>query len=261
MAKESKIEWTDATWNPWHGCQKVSPGCKYCYMFRDKAKYGKKGNKVKRSKTRFTDPLRWSMDMQMGMPRGNAFPGMKIFTCSWSDFFIPDADEWRAEAWHIIKKTPEFTYQILTKRPHLVADRLPKDWGDGYANVWLGISAEDKNTYITRSDAIAEIPAHVKFVSFEPLLEQIDLGPLHDLVFDWGIIGGESGNNTGKYIYRPTKSIWIENLIYEHKLMKVPVFVKQLGTHLAKVMCMKDRHGRDMDEWPLFFRLREFPTK
>jgi protein gp37 len=115
VAHESKIEWTEATWNPWHGCHKVSAGCKNCYMFRDKAKYGQDPNVVVRSKTRFYDPLKWKE------PR-------TIFTCSWSDFFIEEADPWRDEAFAIMALTPQHTYQVLTKRPERMLEYLGLHW-------------------------------------------------------------------------------------------------------------------------------------
>ena len=115
MAESTGIGWTDATWNPWYGCTKVSPGCAHCYMFREQIRYGRDPEVVTRSKTKFADPLKWTK-------------GRMIFTCSWSDWFHPAADAWRPEAWEIIKRTPHHTYQILTKRPERIADNLPDDW-------------------------------------------------------------------------------------------------------------------------------------
>ena len=113
MAEYSKIEWTDKTWNPWMGCEKVSPGCKYCYMYRLQPGLGKDPTKVKRSKTTFFDPLKW---------RKSAM----VFTCSLSDFCTEQADGWRNEAWEIIRRIPHLAYQILTKRPKNIKDRLPQ---------------------------------------------------------------------------------------------------------------------------------------
>lgn len=166
MAQNSKIEWTEATWNPWYGCTKVSPGCKFCYMYREMVRYGRDPRIVTRSKTKFSDPLKWV--------RAGKAPQF-CFTCSWSDFFIEAADEWRPEAWKIISDTPEITYQILTKRPELVRDRLPADWGDGYENVWLGVSAENQEYADERIPLLLKIPAAVRWVSAEPLLGPIDL--------------------------------------------------------------------------------------
>ena len=176
------IAWTDYSWNPWRGCHKVSQGCKNCYMFREQKRYGNDPNIVVRSITTFKDPLKWKD------------PAM-VFTCSWSDWFIEEADPWRDEAWEIIRQTPHLTYQILTKRPENIRSRLPDDWGDGWDNVWLGVSIEDKDNY-ARGLNLADIPAKIRFISAEPLLGQLDLlwlvstGLIH-----WLIVGGESGPN------------------------------------------------------------------
>jgi len=248
--KESKIQWTDATWNPWHGCKKVSAGCKYCYMFRDKERYGQEPSTVLKSKTMFKAPLKWSE------------PKL-VFTCSWSDWFIEEADEWRDEAWAIIKATPHHTYQILTKRPERILEHLPDDWGDGYDNVWLGVSVESNET-IHRIETLASVPAKIRFISAEPLIGEVNLQSLASVLInkiDWLIIGGESGNEIGKYQYRPCEYKWIEQLIEISNLCKVKVFVKQLGTHLAKVNGLKDRHGGNMEEFPEELKRREFPIK
>src|SRR5215471_14511862 len=98
--KTTGISWTDATWNPWVGCEHVSPGCDNCYMFTDMRRYGSNPEAIRRSKTKFKDPLKWAQNRQR---YGHI---NKIFTCSWSDFFIGDADEWRDDAWNIIRRTP-----------------------------------------------------------------------------------------------------------------------------------------------------------
>lgn len=255
MSEESKIQWTDATWNPWHGCRKVSAGCKYCYMFRDKERYGQLGSVIKKSKTKFSEPLKWE-DSKM------------IFTCSWSDFFIEEADSWREQAWEIIKNTPHHTYQILTKRPERIEDHLPSDWGNGYPNVWLGVSIEEdlyKGRLVTLGRLKTKSSVFKTFVSAEPLIGYLDLANddistsfyFNDL--DWLIIGGESGNDFGKYRYRQCDQHWIYDLIHQAHQFNVPVFVKQLGTHLSKKLGLDDRHGGNIDEWDQVYRKREFP--
>jgi protein gp37 len=115
-----------------------------------------------------------------------------IFTCSMSDWFHKDADPWRDEAWAIIKATPHHTYQILTKRPGRMARHLPADWGDGYPNVWLGVSVESqKQTFRIRQ--LRDVPARVRFVSAEPLLGPLDLSHGGLVGIHWLIVGGESG--------------------------------------------------------------------
>src|SRR5437868_587512 len=109
MGTETGISWTEHTWNPWRGCTKVSPGCANCYMFREQRRYGRDPTQVVRTKT-WNDPIKWN--------RQAAEAGRKdlVFTCSWSDFFHEGADEWRDEAWAVIRSCPNLIFQILTKR-------------------------------------------------------------------------------------------------------------------------------------------------
>ena len=245
MAEETKIAWTDATWNPWQGCHKVSQGCKFCYAERWAKKVRWDFTYVHRSADKtFNAPLTWKE------------PKL-VFTCSISDFFIEEADAWRGEAWEIIRKTPWLTYQILTKRPENIPSRLPEDWGEGWPNVWLGISAENRDELVIREIKFSPVRAKVKFLSIEPLLESIS-GPLRSYVhdFDWVIIGGESGNKGER---RDCELMWINGVINVCKDHLVPVFVKQMGTGLAKKMGMKDWHGGDIEEFPKQFQIREWP--
>lgn len=208
MGQKTGISWTGATWNPWHGCIKVSSGCKNCYMYRDKERFGQDPRQVVKSKTAFNSPLKWTE------PR-------LIFTCSWSDFFIEEADEWRAEAWEIIKNTPQHTYQILTKRPERIIECLPKDWGDGYENVWLGVSVEDE-FHNWRAQMLSTTPAKVRFISAEPLIGPIDslwLTRIH-----WVIAGGESGPD-----FRPMKPEWATLIRDQCRRFGVAFFHKQNG--------------------------------
>ncbi|WP_179955073.1 DUF5131 family protein [Maribacter luteus] len=238
--ENSKIQWTNYTWNPWYGCQKVSPGCKYCYMCRERE--GENAKDVKRSKTKFNYPI------------GIKEPKL-IFTCSWSDWFIPEADEWRDEAWGIIKKTPHLTYQILTKRPERIKENLPFNF-ESYKNVWIGVSVENQD-YISRLDYLQDLPC-VTFASFEPLI-----GPIHWNAsmsnLDWCIIGGESGNDFGNYRYRNMELSWAGDLVLNAKKNNLPCFVKQLGTSQAKNLGLADRHGGSITEFPQNLQVREYP--
>lgn len=247
MGANSGISWTGNTYNPWTGCIKISDGCKFCYMYRDKERYGQDPTSVIRSQSKtFNAPLHWKE------------PTL-IFLASWTDFFISEADAWRDDVWKIIKATPHHTYQILTKRPERIKDCLPADWGKGYPNVWLGVSVENqKNT--SRISELVKNHAAINFVSFEPLIGEIDLRKVSDLhLIDWAIIGGESGNDTGKYRYRPCEMAWIRSLIIDLEMRKISVFVKQLGTHLAKSLKLKDRAGANPLEWEKTIQIQEFP--
>lgn len=211
MRERTGIEWTDKTWNPWHGCTKVSPGCAHCYMYRDKARYGQDPEVVTRSKTTFREPLKWK-------------DPARVFTCSWSDFFHLEADLWRDEAWDIIRETPHLTYQILTKRVERVEDCLPDDWGAGWPNVWLGVSVENQR-WITRAGILSNIPARVRFLSCEPLLGpvSIDIADL-PMLLHWVIVGGESGPGA-----RPMHEKWARQLRDECNDYQIAFFLKQLG--------------------------------
>ena len=249
---KTKIQWTDATINFWQGCKKVSEGCKFCYMYRQKNMNNQDGSIVSKiSEKRFYEALEWKE------PR-------KIFTCSWSDFFIDEADDWRDEAWDVIRKTPQHTWQILTKRPERILQCLPADWGTGWDNVWLGTSIENQKNF-QRAITLSKIPSKIRFISAEPLIEELNLLQMHEgrLVMDdfhWCIVGGESGNEWGKYLYRPCEKKWIEKIITDLKNTHVKVFVKQMGTYLAKEMQLTDKHGGDAEEWDNHLFVREFPS-
>lgn len=190
MGERTGIEWCTATWNPWHGCTKVSPGCARCYMYREKKQYGQDPSRVVRSKTKFEDPHRWKTPQW-------------IFTCSWSDFFHETADPWRGAAWEIIRQTPHHTYLILTKRPERMAGRLPWPAGGGWPHVWLGVSIESA-AYEHRVEQLVDTCAAHRFVSAEPLLGPVSLGPWLGLGgIEWVIAGGESGPKA-----RPMNLTW-----------------------------------------------------
>jgi protein gp37 len=260
MATKTGIQWTDATWNIARGCTKVDEDCKYCYMYRESLS-GTRYNplQVVKTKTVFDMPLRLKEPS-------------RIFTCSLTDFFHEGCDNFRDEAWEIIRKCPQHTFQILTKRPERIIECLPPDWGDGWDNVWLGTSIGSQAS-VQRVVELAIIPAAVKFLSIEPLHAPVNLAEVTVTVkyvkfqedfyvlpaFDWVIVGGESGNENGKYRYRPCELSWIEKIVTDCRQNSVRVFVKQMGTHLAKQLGMSDRHGGNIDEFPAHLQIREFP--
>jgi protein gp37 len=213
MGERTGIGWTDKTWNAWHGCTKVSPGCAHCYMFRDKMRYGQDPSVLVRSKTTFDAPLKWREPA-------------RVFTCSWSDFFHEAADAWRPEAWDIIRRTPHLTYQILTKRPERIEGRLPFGWTHGnFGHVWLGVSVENQR-WADRLTTLVESNHRrngALFASCEPLLGALDLTPWLDSL-DWLIVGGESGPDGAR---REIKVEWLESLVRQCDEAGVPVFVKQ----------------------------------
>ncbi len=213
MAENTRIPWADHSWNPWQGCRKVSAGCAHCYMYREKKQYGQNPARVIRSKTVFNDPLKYKSPA-------------KVFTCSWSDFFIEDADGWRFEAWDIIRKTPHLTYQILTKRPENIKERLPEDWYNGWPNVWLGITGEDQEMLDRRWQYLKTIPAAAYFISHEPALGPV-VYPRDFLLLGARaqiISGGEPGPGA-----RPMHPKWARYDRDQAKAYKVSYFFKNWG--------------------------------
>jgi protein gp37 len=207
------ISWNDTSWNPWEGCNKVSPGCKHCYMYTMLRAWGRDPAVVRRTKTTWRQPYTWERKaVAAGQPK-------RLFTCSLSDWFHPNADPWRDEAWRVITGCPHVVFQILTKRPERIADHLPADWGEGYPNVWLGVSVEN-NDYLGRVDTLRKIPARLRFISAEPLL-----GPLTDLDLTgihWLIAGGESGPG-----FRPMNLDWARELRDRAVAERVAFFYRQ----------------------------------
>lgn len=211
------ISWTDETWNPWQGCTRVSPGCANCYMFAEReGRFGIPSGVVTRSSpTTFRKPL----------SRAWSTKPAKVFTCSWSDWFHPGADEWRPEAWEIIRQSPHLTFQILTKRPERILDHLPSGWNDydGWHNVWLGVSVE-KQAFMHRAKILTEIPARVRFVSAEPLLGPLEFEPEILKHIHWIIGGGESGLNA-----RAADLAWFRSLRDQCTSMGISYWHKQNG--------------------------------
>jgi protein gp37 len=255
MSLTSKIQWTDATWNIARGCTKVDTDCKFCYMYRDSfdgTRYTP--NQIVKTKTVFDLPLKLKEPS-------------KIFTCSLTDFFHEGCDSFRGEAWEIIRKCPQHTFQILTKRPERIIEQLPEYWEGISSRVWLGTSV-GSNAGIQRiRDLVAPIQPGIKFLSLEPLHgeiilpfdEKVDDGHHVGDLIDWVIVGGESGNETGKYRYRPCKLEWIESIVAQCKEWGIAVFVKQMGTHLSKELKMSDRHGGVIEDFPAHLQIRQFP--
>jgi len=265
MANKTGIEWTDSTWNPWIGCTRVSAECDNCYALNAMTRYGHDAAAVKRTKT-WSDPLRWNSEAARLERR------RKVFACSWSDWFHADADQWREDAWMVVRCCQNLDFLILTKRPERIIECLPDDWpsmyfgyrNGGYLNAWLGVTVGHSDT-LERIDELVRVPAAVRFVSCEPLLERISLGrwlwpdcPGTDAdceagrcdrsrpLLDWVIIGCESGPRR-----RPCDLDWVLELVEQCRQAGVPVFVKQLSVN--------GRVSKDPAEWPEWARVRQFP--
>lgn len=245
MASTTEIAWTDSTFNPWWGCTAIAPGCDHCYaQSLDKRTGGDHWGAHKTYKimsdNNWKNPLRWER-------KADAFfkeHGRKrrVFCASMSDvadYKAPDGQ--RERLWETIKATPSLDWQVLTKRPSNMAKLLPADWGAGYANVWLGVTVENIQHGIPRIDVLREIPAVLRFLSIEPLLE--DLGEINLSGIHWVIVGGESGGKA-----RPMKKEWVLNIRNQCLQQNVPFFFKQWGAIVGKGGCELD--GYEIKEWP-----------
>lgn len=240
MATSSAIEWTEATWNPTTGCTKISQGCKNCYAATLSRRLKAMGLAKYKREFKFTQhesdvdlPLRWKK------PR-------KIFVNSMSDLFHEQATtEFVAKCFDTMIRADWHVYQVLTKRPDRMAvfSRMFKKYF-GFpvpGHVWLGTSVED-NEALFRIKQLRKVECRVKFVSFEPLLEEIDAADLSHI--DWAIIGGESGPG-----HRPVKKEWIQKLIRQCKRQDVKVFFKQWGGPRPK-SGGRQIDGRTYSEYP-----------
>lgn len=247
MAQQSSIEWTDLTWNPVVGCSIESAGCTNCYAMRMAArleamglekyqgltKRSKRGavwaDRVKCHEESVEIPLTWKK------PR-------RVFVNSMSDLFHPDVPkDFIRRIWSVMAQTPQHHYQILTKRPERMAELLNEISPDPLPNVWLGTSVEDRKV-IARIDYLREVPASVRFISFEPLIGdvgKIDLSNIH-----WAIVGGESGPRA-----RAMDKDWVETILDQCLDAGTAFFFKQWGG-VNKKKAGRLLHGREWNEWP-----------
>lgn len=191
MADKTIIAWTDHTFNVAWGCTKVSPGCKNCYADTLSGRYGFDvwgPGKPRRlfGPKHWAEPLKWNREAEQEGRRH------RVFCSSMCDNFEdhPQIIAELPKLWAMIRQTPRLDWQLLTKRSERISQSLPTDWGDGYPNVWLGVSIES-NEYTYRADDLRKIPARIRFVSYEPALGPLDALNLENI--QWVIYGGESG--------------------------------------------------------------------
>lgn len=236
--KKTKIEWTEETWNPTIGCTKVSTGCKYCYAEVMASRLKAMGASGYENDFEFT-----IMPSRLGQPLKKKKP-TKYFVNSMSDLFHEDMPiQFLDEVMSVIDLTPQHIYQILTKREDAMFDyfsnrRIPE-------NIWLGVTVENKKHGVARIDKLRNIDASIKFLSIEPLLENV--GEIDLFGIDWVIVGGESGVNA-----RPMKKEWAISIKSQCEEQNVAFFFKQWGTWGADgVKRNKKSNGRILagKEW------------
>ncbi len=214
----------DVLWNLWHGCLKKSEGCLHCYVFRRDAELGIDSTQIYKTKS-FDLPIRRTRKGDYKVVSDSL-----VWTCFTSDFFLTEADEWRAEAWQMIKNRPDLRFFMVTKRPEHILQSLPVDWGLGYENVIVCCTIENQIRADERVPLFASLPLPHKMLICEPLLEAINL----DKVFSasWCekvIVGGESGNDA-----RLCNFDWVLHLRDQCVTAGVPFQFKQTGAHFQK---------------------------
>ncbi|HKO00760.1 MAG TPA: phage Gp37/Gp68 family protein [Thermoanaerobaculia bacterium] len=239
MSDGSKIEWTDATWNPVRGCRKVSPGCTHCYAetfaerFRGVAGHPyEQGFDLRLVPEKLADPILWTTHKM-------------IFVNSMSDLFqegVPDA--YISDVARVMEVASWHTFQVLTKRSSRLCDMLSGPLRDAGAceHIWWGVSVEDRRYGLRRIDDLRDARAAVRFLSVEPLLE--DLGELDLSGIDWMIVGGESGRGA-----RPMRAEWVMSLRDQCAAAGVRFFFKQWGG-VRKKEAGRLLDGETYDEFP-----------
>lgn len=292
MGAGTSIQWTDYSWSTWWGCTRVSPGCASCYAATFAHRFGVEWGKGKERRLSspkiWEDPYRWDRAAKKSGQRKKVFLGSMM---DWADQEVPP--EWRAKMWKVVKECTHLDFQMLTKRAGDIRASLPADWGEGYPNVWLGVSVENQAA-TDRITILAGIQAAVRFLSVEPMLGSIRLAPIiGQHIMDnegkmvgiweriqWAICGGESGPGA-----RPFNVAWARSIVEQCRDARIACFVKQLGSNPFNDEIyappsdaefppevkhqwigngtfrpiLKDRKGGDMDEWPPDLRVRQFP--
>jgi protein gp37 len=262
MAKNSKIEWTHHTFNPWWGCTKVSPACTHCYAdtFATRIGHGKRLPLIwgPRSSRRFfgdahwTTPVTWNDDAKRTAKRA------RVFCASMADVFEPRTElvEHRRRLFRLIEETPYLDWLLLTKRPEH-ANLLAREcgWTSSWpTNVWAGATVENQRYADLRIPALAALPATVRFLSSEPLLGPLALEPWFAASIHWVIVGGESGHGA-----RKSKLEWVRSVRDQCVAANVPFHFKQWGAwvprnrtmvKVAKKAAGRRLDGRTWDQFP-----------
>lgn len=264
MGINSGIAWTNHTFNPWWGCTKVSPGCDHCYAETfDRRLGGTHWGQTAKRRTfgdkHWNEPLRWNAAAQKaGKPA-------LVFCASMADWCDVAAPAGAIERLHgLWRATPWLRWQMLTKRPARIAANLPADWGSGYPNVWLGTTVENRANGIPRVTVLRTLPAVVRFLSVEPLIE--DPGPIplsgggvRGDEIHWVIVGGESGHGA-----RPFNLDWARTIKAQCLASGARFFMKQLGARPEMTpgpiaWPSTDAKGGNMAEWPKDLRVQDIP--
>jgi protein gp37 len=213
------------SWNPWHGCTRVSPGCLHCYVYRRDEAFGSPGaSSLCRRTADFGLPVRRGRGGGYSLPSGSL-----VYTCFTSDFLLTDADVWRPECWRMIRERQDCDFVFFTKRIERLPECLPPDWGDGYENVRIGCTVENRDRADFRLPIFRSLPIKHRLIVAEPLLERLDLSPYLDGLIGEVSAGGESGDGA-----RPCDYSWILDLRDQCVRAGVSFTFHQTGARFVK---------------------------
>jgi protein gp37 len=248
MGRDTAISWTDATFNPWHGCTKVSPGCDNCYAETQDKRYGGehwgKGQPRRvMSDDHWKQPLKWNREAQAAGKK------LKVFCASMADVMDDEAPAGQRERlWDLIDQTPWLIYQLLTKRPHRYHRFLPESFK--HQNVWLGTTAESQPFYDVRWPILQKVASSmglVSFVSYEPAIGSLSMRRWPTSP-NWIIFGGETGADSKR---RPMELAWAENLRDECQASGTKFYMKQMSARTP---------DRAKDLIPVDMLIQQFPV-
>lgn len=222
-------------WNLWHGCQKYSEGCKYCYVYRGDAKRDKDSSIVAKTK-QFDAPV-----LRKKNGEYKVASGQMVWTCFTSDFLLDSTDQWRKEAWQMIRERSDLTFFFITKRIERFYISLPEDWGDGYDNVIVGCTCENQDRADYRIPIFKQMPIKHRLIICEPLLEELDLSAYLDDTIEQVVVGGESGAEARVCDYN-----WILKIRKSCMDKNVSFHFKQTGSKLIKEGVVYKTQWKDM---------------
>lgn len=212
-------------WNPWHGCKKISEGCQHCYMYCLDRRNGRNGAEIYRTKGGFTYPLQKDRKGNYKIKSGEL-----IRVCMSSDFFLEEADKWREEAWQIIKARSDVKFFLLTKRPERVKEHLPKNWGDGWENVFFNVTCENQKRADERLPILLDLPFKHKGVMCAPFIGEVRMEQyLESGQIEQVICGGENYDGA-----RPCNYDWVKSLKKQCEENQVSFSFIETGTIFIK---------------------------
>ncbi len=212
-------------WNPWHGCRKVSEGCQNCYMYFLDEMREQDGSYIYKVKNKFDYPLKKNKD---GMYKIKS--GAQVRVCMTSDFFLEEADEWREEAWQIMKKRSDVVFYLLTKRPQRVEKCLPQNWREGWENIFFSVTCENQKRANERIPILLDLPFKHKGIMVAPFIDEVHIeNYLQKNIIEQVTCGGE--NYVGS---RPLKYEWVKSLYDECVLHDVNFEFFETGTEFIK---------------------------